>query len=180
MKRFTFYLTSFLIGSSLLLMPQVALAQTADTTANSELTKTLSRNCSSVRVAIKNIHTNDALTRVNVGQRYNSISTKLVARLNGRLAVNKLDSSKLVNITNDFESARLKFNSNYNDYDTTMTELDHANCSEDVAGYYQKLVAAREARNRLSENVKTLNDLLIKYRAEVQVVRDSLSGGSNG
>ena len=96
----------------MLLMPQVALAQTADTAANSELAKILSRNCSSVRVAIKNIHTNDALTRVNVGQRYNSISTKLMARLNGRLAVNKLDSSKLVNITNDFESARLKFNSN--------------------------------------------------------------------
>ena len=138
MKRFTLYLTSFLIGSSLLLMPQVALAQTADTTANSELAKILSRNCSSVRVAIKNIHTNDALTRVNVGQRYNSISTKLMARLNGRLAVNKLDSSKLVNITNDFESARLKFNSNYNDYDTPMPALDPANCSEDVAGNFQK------------------------------------------
>ena len=70
MKRFTFYLASFLIGSGLLLMPQVALAQTADTAANSELAKILSRNCSSVRVAIKNIHTNDALTRVNVVQRY--------------------------------------------------------------------------------------------------------------
>lgn len=180
MKKSAFYLTSFLIGSSLLVAPQVVLAQTADITSDAELVKTLRRNCSAVRVAIKNIHTNDALTRVNVGQRYNSISTKLMARLNGRLAVNKLDSSRLVNITNDFESTRLRFNSNYNDYDTAMTELDHTNCTDDVARYYQKLVTAREARNRLTEDVKTLNELLVKYRAEVQVVRDSLSGGSHG
>ena len=49
-----------------------------------------------------------------------------MARLNGRLAINKLDSSKLVNITNEFESTRLKFNSNYNDYDTAMTDLQRA------------------------------------------------------
>ena len=102
MKKVTFYLASFLITSSLLVTPRAVEAQSVDATADSEIIKTLDRNCSSVRVAIKNIHTNDALTRVNVGQRYNSISTKLMARLNGRLAINKLDSSKLVNITNEF------------------------------------------------------------------------------
>ena len=103
-----------------------------------------------------------------------------MARLNGRLAINKLDSSKLVNITNNFESARLKFNSNYNDYDTAMTELQRASCLDNVADYYKKLIVARDARNRLSEDVKTMNDLLIRYREEVQAVKGSISGGQNG
>ena len=102
-----------------------------------------------------------------------------MARLNGRLAINKLDSSKLVNITNEFESTRLKFNSNYNDYDTAMTDLQHANCSNNVADYYQKLTVAREARNKLSEDVKVLDELLVRYKEEVQVIKNSLSGGSN-
>ena len=176
MKKVTFYLASFLIASSLLVTPRAVEAQSVDATADSEIIKTLD---SSVRVAIKNIHTNDALTRVNVGQRYNSISTKLMARLNGRLAINKLDSSKLVNITNEFESTRLKFNSNYNDYDTAMTDLQRANCSNNVADYYQKLTVAREARNKLSEDVKVLDELLVRYKEEVQVIKNSLSGGSN-
>ena len=171
MKKVTFYLASFLIASSLLVTPRAVEAQSVDATADSEIIKTLDRNCSSVRVAIKNIHTNDALTRVNVGQRYNSISTKLMARLNGRLAINKLDSSKLVNITNEFESTRLKFNSNYNDYDTAMTDLQRANCSNNVADYYQKLTVAREARNKLSEDVKILDELLVRYKEEVQAIK---------
>lgn len=180
MKKTTFYLASFLVASSLLITPQTVLAESVDVSIDSEITKALRQNCSSVRVAVKNIHTNDALTRVNVGQRYNSISTKLMARLNGRLAINKLDSSKLVNITNNFESARLKFNSNYNDYDTAMTELQRASCLDNVADYYQKLIVARDARNRLSEDIKTMNDLLIRYREEVQAVKGSISGGQNG
>ena len=179
MKKVTFYLASFLIASSLSVTPRAVEAQSVDATADSEIIKTLERNCSSVRVTIKNIHTNDSLTRVNVGQRYNSISTKLMARLNGRLAINKLDSSKLVNITNEFESTRLKFNSNYNDYDTAMTDLQRANCSNNVADYYQKLTVAREARNKLSEDVKILDELLVRYKEEVQAIKNSLSGGSN-
>ena len=176
MRKTTFYLASFLVALSLLITPRTVLAESVDASTDSEITKTLRQNCSSVRVAVKNIHTNDALTRVNVGQRYNSISTKLMARLNGRLAINKLDSSKLVNITNNFESARLKFNGN----DTAMTELQRASCLDNVADYYKKLIAARDARNRLSEDVKTMNDLLIRYREEVQAVKVSISGGHNG
>jgi len=48
-----------------------------------------------------------------------------------------------------------------------------------VADYYQKLTVAREARNKLSEDVKVLDELLVRYKEEVQVIKNSLSGGSN-
>ena len=45
--------------------------------------------------------------------------------------------------------------------------------------YYKKLTVAREARNKLSEDVKVLDELLVRYKEEVQVIKNSLSGGSN-
>ena len=51
MKKVTFYLASFLIVSSLLVTPRAVEAQSVDATADSEIIKTLDRNCSSVRVA---------------------------------------------------------------------------------------------------------------------------------
>ena len=53
MKKVTFYLASFLITSGLLVTPRAVEAQSVDATADSEIIKTLDRNCSSVRVAIK-------------------------------------------------------------------------------------------------------------------------------
>ena len=41
------------------------------------------------------------------------------------------------------------------------------------------MTVAREARNKLSEDVKILDELLVRYKEEVQVIRNSLSGGSN-
>ena len=48
-----------------------------------------------------------------------------------------------------------------------------------MADYYQKLTVAREARSKLSEDVKILDELLVRYKEEVQVIKNSLSGGSN-
>ena len=61
----------------------------------------------------------------------------------------------------------------------SMTDLQRVNCSNNVADYYQKLTVAREARNKLSEDVKILDELLVRYKEEVQVIKNSLSGGSN-
>ena len=41
------------------------------------------------------------------------------------------------------------------------------------------MTVAREARNKLSEDVKILDELLVRYKEEVQVIKNSLSGGSN-
>lgn len=102
-----------------------------------------------------------------------------MARFNSRLSLNKLDSSGLVKITSDFETQRLKFNSDYNKYDTAMTNLDKASCKTDQAKFYEKIIEARDARNYLSDSVKSMNGLLAQYKSEVRLIKDSLSGGGN-
>ena len=178
MRKFILYLASFLAAGGLLISPQPVLAQPVEM-PNSEITSIIRKNCSSLKVTIKQIHTNDALARVSIGQKYNAVSTKLMARFNSRLSLNKLDSSGLVRITSDFETQRLKFNSDYNKYDTAMANLDKASCKTDQAKFYEKIIEARDARNYLSDSVKSMNGLLAQYKSEVRLIKDSLSGGGN-
>lgn len=176
MKRFVLYLASFLVISGLFVQPRTAVAQ-ADT-ISSEALANVRTNCGTIKATVSRIHTNDALVRVNIGQDYNAISTRLMAKLNGRLSLNKLDASKLVSITNEFEAARQQFSSDYNSYDTIMSDLDKINCQSDPAKYHQKLVEARVARQQLASDITTLNKLVASYRDEVLAVKASLGGGN--
>ena len=63
MRKFVLYLASFLIAGSLLISPQPVLAQPVEM-PNSDITGIIRKNCSSLKVTIKQIHTNDALARV--------------------------------------------------------------------------------------------------------------------
>ena len=71
--------------------------------------------CDSIQSSLGRLHTSDALLRVNVGQTYNSISVRLMARLNSRLALNRIDSLETVEIANRFDQLRVEFAANYND-----------------------------------------------------------------
>ena len=57
--------------------------------------------CQSIRSTLQRIQHNDALLRVNVGQAYNTISTNLIAKLNSRLALAQIDSSRMVVIARE-------------------------------------------------------------------------------
>ena len=114
------------------------------------------------------------VTRVNIGQRYNIISVQLMARFNSRLSLNRMDASRLVSLTNQFESSRTQFKTDYNTYDSTVSELDRTNCLDDPVRFYDKLVKARDSRRQLAADVEQLNKIAESYKNEVQVVLKSL------
>ena len=99
-----------LVAISFVVSMQPAAAQEAVLGAQTPVDR-LQTRCDSVQATIRRLHTTDGLLRVNIGQTYNDISARLMARLNGRLALNRIDSARLVEITNQFESTRLTFNS---------------------------------------------------------------------
>ena len=63
----------------------------------------ISGRCTSIRVVLRRVHTNDALVRVNIGQIYNNLSIQLMARLNSRLALNRIDSARFIDITKRYD-----------------------------------------------------------------------------
>ena len=135
--------------------------------------------CDSLQSSLGRLHTSDALLRVNVGQTYNSISVRLMARLNSRLALNRIDSLETVEIANRFDQLRVEFAANYNDYETAMSSLVKIDCKQKPAEFYAQLLTTRDLRLRLAETVKLLNGSISDYRTAVERVKSSLGGGSN-
>ena len=135
--------------------------------------------CDSLQSSLGRLHTSDALLRVNVGQTYNSISVRLMARLNSRLALNRIDSLETVEIANRFDQLRVEFAANYNDYETAMSSLVKIDCKQKPAEFYAQLLTTRDLRLRLAETVKLLNGSISDYRTAVERVKSGLGGGNN-
>ena len=102
------------------------LAQPSDTT----VVDNLRTRCDDIQSSLRRLHTSDALLRVNVGQTYNTLSARLMARLNSRLALNRIDSRELVDISGKFDQLRGDFASDYNTYESSFSALLKIDCKQ--------------------------------------------------
>ena len=148
------------------------IAQPADTT----VVDSLQARCDDIQSSLRRLHTSDALLRVNVGQTYNSISARLMARLNSRLALNRIDSSELVDISGKFDQLRGDFASDYNAYESSFSALLKIDCKQKPVEFYAKLLSTRDARLKLAETVKQMNGSISDYRVAAEKVKAGLSG----
>lgn len=133
----------------------------------------LQASCSTVQPTLRRIHTSDSLMRVNIGQYYNGISVKLMARLNSRLALNRLDSTKFIEITNQFEGERTAFAKAYSDYEVNLSTLLKIDCQDEPTEFYAELLKTRDARHKLSKTVQDMNDSVSEYRKAVEDLKQT-------
>lgn len=164
-----------IVLAGLLLSPRVAaqeiILQTGDTPVDR-----LRANCASVQSTLSRLHTSDTLLRVNTGQRYNDISSRLMARFNSRLAINRIDSTKLVEISSRFEKEIGVFTENYSDYESLLSSMMKVSCKNNPTGFYAKLLSTRDARHKLSVSVDSMNDSINEYRMAVEQLRQDMFG----
>lgn len=170
-RKISLWLASLMI-CSLVVSPQASFAQISEPASDDKILANIRTYCSAIKTTIRRIHTSDAVLRVNLGQVYSTISTRLMARLNGRLSLNRIDSSELIAITNNFEKSRMQFNQTYNQYDTAMLNLAKADCVKDPAGYRTDLLKARELRMAIQGEISTLNQLIVQYRQQVEMIKE--------
>lgn len=128
----------------------------------------LQENCDTIRGVLRRLHTTDALLRVNAGQMYNGMSVRLMARLNSRLALNRVDSSNLVEITSQFEASRKEFVSNYSTYETALSNVIKTNCKTNAGKFYELLIIARDQRSKLAESVQDMHTSISDYQVAVE------------
>lgn len=157
----------------LLVLPTSAAAQALQPTGATPVDR-LQARCDTIRPLVRRLHTSDALLRVNIGQAYNSMSQRLMARLNSRLALSRLDSAQLVAITARFETARTAFGAAYDEYEQALSALTKIDCRQKPTDFYQQLLMARDARYKVSKNVQNLNDIISDYRVAVETLRQSM------
>lgn len=137
-------------------------------------TDRLQANCDNILGSLRRLHTNDALMRVNVGQMYNGISVRMMARLNSRLALNRIDSTELVEITSRFETLRSQFSTDYNKYEPALANLVKEDCKNEPIKFYELLLKARDERAKLSETVTALGQTIDDYQVAVENLKQQL------
>ena len=167
-------ITIFSTLAILLLSPQ-AVAQEMVLQGDGTPADRLRANCDSVKNTLRRLHAADGVTRVNAGGIYDDISARLMARLNSRLALNRIDSAKLIDITAQFEKSRASFGDNYREYEPLLTALIRLDCRDNPTGFYAKLLEVRDARHKLSVSVASMNDSINDYRMAVEKLKQDLN-----
>ncbi|MBM3210552.1 hypothetical protein FJZ39_04420 [Candidatus Saccharibacteria bacterium] len=124
----------------------------------------ITQDCTRLQATLTQLNANDALTRVNVGQDYEVVASRLMAPFNSRVALNRLDSVQLATITSRYETARQAFSSRYQIYDQSLRSLQQIDCTSEPAEFYAELLTARESRRAVNESVGALNGLIDEYR----------------
>lgn len=133
-------------------------------------------NCVEAQSELGRVHASDGLLRVNRGQLYELISTKLMAPMNGRIALNKLDSMGLVTLTADFERQLDAFRQRYKEYEESMSAILEMDCMNQPVAFYDKVNETREKRERVNLATTTLHTTIGAYRSGFEAFSKTLNG----
>ena len=140
-----------------------AFADDSDTITDAQLVQIRNR-CSEIQTTLSHVHANDALLRVNRGQLYERISTKLMAPLNSRIVLNKLDSTSLVAVTTKYETDLKKFRVNYQAYEELLSDTMKINCVNQPTRFYDSLQQARAKRGEVYKSTQDLTTDITEYK----------------
>jgi len=124
-------------------------------------------NCLSIKGSLNQLHASDALLRVNRGQIYESVGTKLMASFSNRLNNNGLDNKGLVVVTNQYQSALTTFRENYQTYEQQLSATIRIDCTREPVAFHNALQDARKDREIVHTDVTRLNQYIDDYRSAV-------------
>jgi len=121
-------------------------------------------NCIDAQASLTQLHTSDALLRVNRGRMYETIATKLMVPFNSRVTSNQLDGKSLIDIYTTYEKHLAEFRSNYQSYEQSMSETLRINCQNQPVSFYDKVNATSELRKRVHTSVAALHKAINDYK----------------
>jgi hypothetical protein len=135
-------------------------------------------NCVDAQSTLSQLHASDALLRVNRGQLYESISTKLMAPLNSRISLNRLDGVSLVAIAATYEGQLTYFRQTYQQYEEAMSDTLKINCTNQPVAFYDSVADTRAKRKKVHESTVALHDTIRNYKDEFEAFAKQFDGGS--
>jgi hypothetical protein len=135
-------------------------------------------NCVDAQSTLFQLHASDAGLRVNRGQIYESISTKLMAPFNSRLILNRVNSDTLVKLGVEYEQQLQTFRLQYKQYEEAMSATLRMNCVNQPVAFYDSVVDTREKRRLTHEATVSLQKTIQKYGDEVEVFAGKFQAGT--
>jgi hypothetical protein len=138
-----------------------------NTSVDDQQIEQIRSNCVSTKNTLNQLHASDALLRVNMGQIYESMSTKLMDRFNGRVANNSINNDNLVSITTNYNLALDTFRSDYRIYEEKLSLALGINCSNQPVAFYDAILSAHTKRSQVHSDVVIMNQYIDKYQSAV-------------
>lgn len=126
------------------------------------------QNCVPAQSILNQLHASDALLRIDRGQLYEDISTKLMAPLNSRIALNRLGGLKLTATTLDYDRQLDSFTNDYREYEEAMSHTLGIRCTNQPVTFYDSLKDTREKRQKVHADTVALNALLQTYKTNFE------------
>ena len=149
----------------------LAYADTAVSSLTELQQRQVAANCVTVQATLARVHANDALSRVHLGQEYETIATKLMAPMNGRIAVAKLDGVDAIKTTVDFNHGTDEFRRLYQTYEQTMASVLQQDCARHPAVFYTTLIHAQQQRSEVRQSVEKQAQLVKQYQKQLATIR---------
>jgi len=167
--------------TSLLLMALPVSATFAESpTLSPDDQKYISSSCLNIKNSMNQLHTSDALLRVNRGQLYELMLSKLMNPFNTRLKLNGIDNKTLVTAATTYSNTLNTFRTDYQNYDVQMTAALNIDCTKQPAKFYDSVQQARTKRLQVHADVTALNAEIDSYSALVdQFALNFQSGGTS-
>lgn len=128
---------------------------------------TIRANCFTARNTLKQLHTSDTILRVNIGQRYESMSTKLMNRFNNRVASNGLQNTSLLQATREYTAALDDFRAAYSEYEAQLSSTTRIDCNTKPQEFYDAVVSSKEKRDAVHGRVIELGERIKAYASAV-------------
>lgn len=132
----------------------------------------IKNNCISAKNTLSQLHSSDALLRVNMGQSYESMSTKLMVRFNNRLANNNIPNANLVSAADNFDLILDTFRLDYIAYEEQLAIAMKIDCQKQPVSFYDAVSSARSKRELVHSDINRLNQSLSQYKSELEIFED--------
>ncbi|HEU4830802.1 MAG TPA: hypothetical protein VFS65_01360 [Candidatus Saccharimonadales bacterium] len=121
-------------------------------------------SCLSAKNTLNQLHSSDALLRVNGGQVYESIASKLMKQFNGRVSYNNFDSTDFTVTTGIYERTLDEFRLKYKAYEEQLSKALEIDCSKQPVAFYDAVALSREKRAEVHAEVVKLHTSIDDYQ----------------
>lgn len=135
-------------------------------------------NCTTAQATLTQLHLSDALMRVNRGQLYESISSRLMVPFNSRIAQYTQRNVNLVSLTSTYDSQLSTFSNNYKQYEEAMSKALKIDCKNQPVAFYDAVADARAKRHTTHDSVVALQKTIKDYATEFEAFAKNFQEGT--
>jgi hypothetical protein len=122
-------------------------------------------SCVSAKNTLNQLHASDALLRVNRGQLYESMSSKIMTRFNSRAQSNRYNVDNLVTVTQSYGTQLATFRVDYQAYEEQLSTALHTDCIKEPVAFYDAVASARAKRTQVHVDVIKLHQYIDEYQS---------------